>query len=130
MPTPPNLASSPAALREATSRGVSDLSGVGEIIQQPAMSLEEQYAAVRNLKVAVGRPEERDAAIQLMSSLRSREDLFAGPARELDMAYQEAMERERSATRTSDFGITHSLLAGLLTQWERDARDSVNLGSR
>jgi hypothetical protein len=85
----------PTPLPEAPPVPVSYLSGLGESIQQPDMTLDEQYAVVRKLRSGLERPRERDAVIQLMSRLRTREDLYAGPARELEAAYREGIEQQR-----------------------------------
>jgi hypothetical protein len=85
----------PTPLPEAPPVPVSYLSGLGESIQQPNMSLDEQYAVVRKLRSGLDKPRERDAVIQLMSRLRAREDLYAGPARELEAAYREGIEQQR-----------------------------------
>jgi hypothetical protein len=85
----------PTPLPEAPPVPVSYLSGLGESIQKPDMTLDEQYAVVRKLKSGLERPRERDAVIQLMTRLRAREDLYAGPARELEAAYLEGIEQQR-----------------------------------
>ena len=91
----------PTPLPEAPPVPVSYLSGLGESIQQPGMTLDEQYAVVRKLRSGLERPRERDAVIQLMSRLRAREDLYAGPARELEAAYLEGIDQQRWEPPTS-----------------------------
>ena len=91
----------PTPLPEAPAVPVSYLSGLGESIQRPDMTLDEQYAVVRKLRSGLERPRERDAVIQLMSRLRAREDLYAGPARELEAAYREGIEQQRWQPPTS-----------------------------
>ncbi len=91
----------PTPLPEAPPVPVSYLSGLGESIQQADMTLDEQYAVVRKLRSGLERPRERDAVIQLMSRLRAREDLYAGPSRELEAAYREGIEQQQWQPPTS-----------------------------
>jgi len=101
----------PTPLPEAPPVPVSYLSGLGESIQQADLTLDEQYAVVRKLRSGLERPRERDAVIQLMSRLRAREDLYAGPARELEAAYLEGIEQQRWAPPASGSASTAAAAA-------------------
>jgi hypothetical protein len=47
------------------------------------LTQDEQFLLLPKFKEGLQRPRERDAVLQLMQRMRSREDLFAGPAKEL-----------------------------------------------
>jgi hypothetical protein len=81
---------------------VSYLSGLAVKVGAPSLTLDEQFTLVAKLRAALGKPAERDAAFQLLRSLRDREDLYYAPACELaelltdgDRAPDVAPDRQR-----------------------------------
>jgi hypothetical protein len=75
---------------------VSYLSALGSKIQSSSLSIDEQYAIIGQLRGGLHRPKERQAAQQLMDRLRSRDDLYAGPGRELEELFHESAGDDKS----------------------------------
>ena len=79
----PPVSSLPDPLPPPPSVPVSYLSGVADRVRAPAMSLEEQLALVAVLRVALDRPREREAAVELLQALQHRRDLYYATWQEL-----------------------------------------------
>lgn len=63
---------------------VSYLTGVADRLREPSMSLEAQLELVGILRLALGRPREREAAAELIQALRQRRDVYYATWQELD----------------------------------------------
>lgn len=63
---------------------ISYLSELSQRIHSAVLTLDEQLSLAARLKTALQRPQERDAAMQLLNKLRQRDDLYYVTARELD----------------------------------------------
>jgi hypothetical protein len=83
----PEAPPAPDALPEPPPVPISYLSGLGERVQAPTLTLDEQYVLLGKMKVGLDRPREREAVLQLMGRMRSRDDIYAGPAKELDALF-------------------------------------------
>ncbi len=81
LPAPAPL---PEPLPEPPVVPLSYLSGLGQQIQAQALGRDQQFSLIGQLRAGLQRPDEREPVLVLMHRLRSREDLYAGPARELD----------------------------------------------
>lgn len=63
----------------------SSLSDLAQRVHAPTMTLDEQLALIARLRTALQHEQQRDAALQLLSQLRAREELlFHAAAREID----------------------------------------------
>ncbi|MGV1010135.1 MAG: TIR domain-containing protein [Dermatophilaceae bacterium] len=80
----------PDPLPEPPPVPISYLSGLGQQIQAPALTREEQFSLIGQLRVALQSPDEREAVVLLMQRLHARKDLYADPSRELDELFAEA----------------------------------------
>jgi hypothetical protein len=68
---------------------ISYLSGLSDRVRAATLSLDDQLAVVARLRTAMERPRERQAAIELLESLRERTDLYHAPAVEIDKLLRE-----------------------------------------
>ncbi|MEO8828917.1 toll/interleukin-1 receptor domain-containing protein [Lapillicoccus sp.] len=92
LPDAPTL---PDPLPDSPPAPVSYLSDLGTQIQASVLPLDQQWAIVGQLSAGLQRPKERDSVRILIDRLRSRDDLFIGPARKLHEVLIEA-DRFRS----------------------------------
>jgi len=69
----------------------------------PTLTLDEQMALVARLSAAMNRESERDAAMELLSMLRTRQDLYETTARAIELALSSAPRADSGprATHTS-----------------------------
>jgi hypothetical protein len=81
LPRSPEL---PDPLPEPPPVPLSYLSDLTARVRAPALTLDEQLALVARLRSALGKPAEHVPALELLLTLQRREDLYIGPAREID----------------------------------------------
>src|SRR3954454_18549105 len=81
LPRSPEL---PDPLPEPPPVPLSYLSDLTARVRAASLTLDEQLALVSRLRSALGRPTEHVPALELLVTLQQREDLYIGPAREVD----------------------------------------------
>jgi Trypsin-like peptidase domain/TIR domain len=81
LPQSPEL---PDPLPEPPPVPLSYLSDLTARVRAPSLTLDEQLALVARLRSALGKPTEHVPALELLRTLQRREDLYIGPAREID----------------------------------------------
>ena len=87
LPAPPPL---PDPLPDPPTVPISYLSGLGELVHEPTLSLEQQYTVIQKLRAGLYRPRDREGVIGLMNGMREREDLYVSSSRALEEAFDEA----------------------------------------
>jgi hypothetical protein len=118
---------------------VSYLSGLAVKVGAPSLTLDEQFALVAKLRAALGKPAERDAAGQLLRSLRDRQDLYHAPACELqELLAEPALESTRDPgepargpdpDRPQAHRIPLQTVAGTGEQHDHQARGTVTVAT-
>jgi len=90
LPPSPEL---PDPLPEPPPVPLSYLSDLTARVRAPSLTLDEQLALVARLRAALGKSTEHQPALELLRTLQGREDLYIGPAREIDviLANQDAV---------------------------------------
>jgi hypothetical protein len=94
----PDALSLPDPLPEPPPVPVSYLTSLGEQLQKPSLTQDEQFLLLPKFREGLQRPREREAVLQLMQRMRSRNDLFAGPAKELEDLFDEARRGQQQTT--------------------------------
>lgn len=87
LPAAPPL---PDPLPEPPAVPISYLSSLGELVREPSLTIEQQYAVIQKLRAGLYRPRDREGVVGLMQGMREREDLYVSTARALDEAFDEA----------------------------------------
>ncbi|GAA5018076.1 hypothetical protein GCM10023258_04660 [Terrabacter aeriphilus] len=87
LPSAPPL---PDPLPEPPPVPISYLSSLGELVREPSLTIEQQYAVIQKLRAGLYRPRDREGVIGLMQGMREREDLYVSASRALDEAFEEA----------------------------------------
>ncbi|MER7072503.1 toll/interleukin-1 receptor domain-containing protein [Terrabacter sp. NPDC000476] len=87
LPAAPPL---PDPLPEPPAVPISYLSSLGELVREPSLTIEQQYAVIQKLRAGLYRPRDREGVIGLMQGMREREDLYVSTSRALDEAFEEA----------------------------------------
>jgi hypothetical protein len=80
LPASPDL---PEPLPDAPVVPLSYLSDLTARVRRPSLTLDEQLALVSRLRSALGKETEHQPAMELLLTLRRREDLYHEPAREI-----------------------------------------------
>ena len=75
---------------------VSYMSGLSAQVHAPSLTLDQQLAVIAKLDAALKEPTEREAALELLQSLQSREDLYHTPGAQIEtvLAEQNAQQEE------------------------------------
>lgn len=87
---PASPAAPPSPLPPPPAIPLSYLVDLSNRVHAPSLTLDDQNALIARLKTAVHRPEDAEAAVELLEALDRRPDLYRGPAGEVEKLLSEA----------------------------------------
>ena len=73
---------------------VSYMSGLSAQVHAPSLTLDQQLAVIAKLEAALKKPAERDAALELLASLQSREDLYHTPGAQIEAVLAKQIDQQ------------------------------------